>query len=910
MLQEGITMSIQQSDDASEGLEPIAIIGMACRFPGANNIHEYWENLTKGIETISTFTDKELIDSGVPLELLNDPRYVKSTGALENIEMFDASFFDLTPREADITDPQHRLFLECAWEAMENAGCDFKTCRQRVGIYAGCGFNTYLLKNLLPNSDLIKSMGVDQIIICNDKDFLATKVSYKLGAKGPSINVQSACSTSLVAVCLACQSLQNYQCDIAMAGGVSIRVPQKEGYLHKEGMILSSDGHCRAFDAKANGTVCGNGAGSVVLKRLEDALEDRDYIYGVIRGVAVNNDGSVRVGYTAPGVEGQADAIAEAHAVASVDPESITFIEAHGTGTPIGDPIEIEALTKVFRGRTQKRNFCAIGSVKTNIGHLDAAAGIAGLIKTVLALQHKLIPPTLHFEKPNPRIDFANSPFYVNTSLTEWKIKKFPRRAGVSSFGIGGTNAHAILEEAPPQKVFENQERQWHVLGLSAKSNAALDMATTNLSSYLVKNHDLNLADIAYTLLVGRRAFNHRRALICRDIDDAASQLNTENSSPIYSCRSDQEERPVVFMFPGQGTQYLNMALELYKKEEVFRRQVDISCEILKPHLGLDLRHIIYPDKEAIDFERKIESTHLAQPSLFVIEYALAQLWMEWGVQARAMIGHSLGEYVAACLAGVFSLEDALLLVASRGRMMQRLPNGSMLAVSINEEKIIPFLGKNLSLAAINGQNQCVVSGPTDDIKALQTRLEKNNLDHTPLYTSHAFHSALMDPIIEPFAILVKKIKLNSPKIPYISNASGNWITAAEATDPNYWAQHLRYGVRFSDGLNRLLKIKNCTLLEVGPGRTLSSLAMQHPQKTSEHDVLSSLRHRSDRQSDSQRLLTSVAKLWASGVNIDWNRFFVNERRYRLPLPAYPFQRQRHFIDAPKKSNSNDAGGC
>ncbi|MCL1463267.1 type I polyketide synthase [Argonema galeatum] len=886
--------------ETSDSIEGIAIVGMAGRFPGAKNVDEFWQNLRDGVESISFFSEEELKFSGIDESVLRDPNYVQARAVLDDIELFDAAFFGFNPREAEITDPQHRFFLELAWEAVENAGYNSETYEGSIGVYAGAGsFNTYFLNNLYPNRQLRESVGDFQLAIANEKDFLSTRVSYKLNLKGPSITVQTACSTSLVAISMACQSLLNYQCDMALAGGVSIGVNQKTGYFYKEGMILSPDGHCRAFDAKAQGTVSGSGVGIVVLKRLEDAIADGDYIHAVIKGCALNNDGAFKIGYTAPSIDGQAQAIADALALAEVHPDTISYIEAHGTGTPLGDPIEIAALTQAFSAETKKKGFCAIGSAKTNIGHLDTAAGVTGLIKTVQALKHQLIPPSLHFEQPNPKIDFANSPFYVNTKLSEWKAGKTPRRAGVSSFGIGGTNAHVVLEEAPSVEK-SGESRPSQLLVLSAKTSSALDSATVNLAEYLKQNPDVTLADVAYTMQVGRRAFSHRRIVVCNNIEEGAISLENLDSKRVFTNFQESKNHSVVFMFSGQGSQYINMSLELYQVEPTFREQIDLCSEILKPHLGIDLRHVLYPsESEAEAATNQLKQTAITQPALFAIEYSLAKLWMSWGVHPKAMIGHSIGEYVAACLAGVFSLEDGLSLVAARGKLMQQLPSGSMLAVPLPEQQVQPFMGNKLDIAVINGASMSVVSGTTDAIDELQQKLLEKGVECRRLHTSHAFHSQMMEPILEPFTEQVKKVKLKSPKIPYLSNVTGNWITATEATSPSYYAQHLRQTVRFADGLQQLLIDKNQILLEVGPGRTLNTLAKQHPNKVAEQIVLSSLRHPQDQNSDVAFLLTTLGKLWLGGVQIDWSKFYADEQRYRLPLPTYPFERQRYWIEAP-----------
>ena len=897
-------MSKLKTEPAIEG---IAIIGMAGRFPGAKNLSEFWQNLRDGVESVSFFSDEELESSGIDPFLLRDPKYVKAKAVLQDVELFDASFFGVNPREAEIIDPQHRLFLECASEALESAGYDPETYAGSIGVYAGVSMNTYLLNNLLSNRGLIEAVGGYQTMLGNDKDFMPTRVSYKLNLKGPSLVVQTACSTSLVAVQLACQSLLNYQCEIALAGGASIRNPRKAGYLYQEGMILSPDGHCRAFDAKAQGTIVGEGVGIVVVKRLADALADRDCIHAVIKGGSINNDGSLKVGYTAPSVDGQADVIAMAQAVAGVDADTISYIEAHGTATPLGDPIEIAALTKAFRANTERKRFCAIGSVKTNIGHLDAAAGVAGLIKTVLALKHRMLPPSLHFEAPNPNIDFENSPFYVNARLSEWKTKGTPLRAGVSSFGIGGTNAHVIIEETPPIEA-SGPSKQWQLLVLTAKTGAALDTMTENLVQHLKEHRNLNLADMAYTLQVGRRSFSHRRIAVCQDHGDAVTALATLDPKRVFTAVQNSNDPPVVFMFTGQGSQYVNMALELYRIESKFREQVDRCSEILRPRLGLDLRDVLYPSEEqAESATQKLNQTLVTQPALFVIEYALARLWIEWGIRPQAMIGHSIGEYVAACLSGVFSLDDALALVAARGQLMQKMPGGAMIAVSLSENEVRPLLDRKLSLAALNSPSLCVVSGPNNAVEALQNRLVQQDVSCSRLHTSHAFHSEMMSPILEPFIEQVKRVALRPPAIPFVSNVSGSWITAGEAQDPSYWAKHLRQPVRFAEGVRTLLQEPESILLEVGPGRTLTSLVNQHPNKTSRHVVLSSLRHPQDHSSDSAFLLNTLGRLWLAGKKVDWSAFYAKERRYRIPLPTYPFERQRYWVDPRRQTYGSEA---
>jgi amino acid adenylation domain-containing protein/FkbM family methyltransferase len=887
----------------------VAIIGMAGRFPGARNLEEFWENLRDGVESIRHFTDDELKALGVDAALLDDPRYVKAAPALDGADLFDAQFFGINPREAEVMDPQQRLFLEAAWEALENAGYDSATYEGLVGVYAGVGVNGYMLHNLYGNWDTLGAVGAYQAMIGNDKDHLPTRVSYKLNLNGPSVNVQTACSTSLVAVHLACRALLDGETDIALAGGVSVAVPRRMGYLYEEGGVTSPDGHCRAFDANARGTVGGDGLGIVVLKRLEDAVEDGDTIYAVIKGSAINNDGALKVGYTAPSVEGQRRVIEAALAAAGVSPETVGYVEAHGTGTALGDPIEIAALTQAFRDGTQQEGFCALGSVKTNIGHTDAAAGVAGLLKTALALRHKLIPPTLHYERPNPEIDFEHSPFRVNTLLSEWKAGAAPRRAGVSSFGMGGTNAHVVLEEAPPRPD-SGEAKPYQLLVLSAKTDAALEAATANLAGYLKRNPGCNPADVAHTLQVGRRALSHRRVLICRGAEDGARALETADPQRVLTSFQESEDRSVAFIFPGQGTQHVNMGLDLYRDEPVFRHWIDTCAELLQPRTGLDLRELLYPgEARAEESERLLRQTAWTQPALFAVEYALARLWMEAGVRPAAMIGHSLGEYVAACLAGVFSLEDALALVAARGRLIQGMPGGSMLGVALDEGQLLRVMGESpsaLCLAAVNAPAQCVVSGPDGDVDELQAKLTEAGVDCRRLAVSHALHSRMLDPVAGELREAVSRVELSPPSIPFISNLTGGWVTALEATDPAYWVRHMSETVRFSAGLAELLKGSDDILLEVGPGRSLSTLVRQHQVIARERVVISSMRRPREGQSDLSVWLNAAGLLWLAGKRLDWSALYAGEQRARIPLPTYPFERRRYWVE-PRTPAANEA---
>lgn len=891
-----------QTSDNQDPIDGVAIIGMIGRFPGAGNVDEFWRNLCEGLESTTFFQDEEL-DPSIDPNLCKDPSYVKARGIIPGGETFDAAFFGINPLEAVVMDPQARVFLELVYEALENAGYESESFDGLIGLYAGCGQNTYFANHISGRMEIVDRIGEFQTMLANEKDFLTTRAAYKLNLKGPAVSVNTACSTSLVAVIQACQALSSYQCDMALAGGVSMTTPQNSGYMAQEGSMLSEDGHCRPFDASAQGTMFNNGAGLVVLKRLEDALNEGDRIYAVIRGSGINNDGADKVSFTAPSVDGQAEAVAMAQADANFHPETISYIEAHGTATPLGDPIEIEALTQAFRVHTDAKQFCAIGSLKSNVGHLVAAAGVAGLIKTALALHYKKIPPSLNFEAPNPKIDFANSPFYVNTKLAEWSEGETPRRAGVSSFGVGGTNAHIVLEEAP-QIQSSGSSRPQQLLLLSAKTSKALEVATANLQQHLLYNAEINLADVAYTLQRGRKALNYRRSVVCYDVTNAIAALQSLDPNQVNSRHTEIRNPAVVFMFPGQGSQYVNMGLNLYNREPVFQKVVDECAEILKPLLGRDLREIMYPapsDREtAAMFLRQ---TCFTQPALFVIEYALAQLWQSWGVKPQAMIGHSIGEFVAAYIAGVFTLEDALMLVATRGRLMWELPEGAMLSVRLPAKEVESRLSAELAIAAINGPSLCVVSGSTEAIAALQKQLESEEVVCRYLHTSHAFHSPMMDTIIAPFAEVVGKVQLTPPQIPFVSTVTADWITAQQATDPMYWATHLRQTVRFAQGVQTLWQQPERLLLEVGPRITTTTLARQQAKDIQQQIVIASLGDNAENEAEWTALLKAVGQLWLAGVSIDWSNFYQRETRQRIPLPTYPFERQRFWIDPPPHPN-------
>jgi acyl transferase domain-containing protein/NADPH:quinone reductase-like Zn-dependent oxidoreductase/thioesterase domain-containing protein/NAD(P)-dependent dehydrogenase (short-subunit alcohol dehydrogenase family)/acyl carrier protein len=889
---------IDTIEGASTGYD-IAVIGAAGRFPGARHLAQFWGNLRAGVESIKFFTDEELLRAGESPEALHDPAYVKAQPVLDDFDQFDAALFGFSPQDAAVMDPQHRVFLEVGWEALENAGHDSETFGGTIGVFATCGMNTYMMYNLVRNRRIMDTVGEWLVRHTgNDMNFLATRLSYELNLKGPSMNVQTACSSALVAIHQACQSLLSGECDMALAGGATIVLPHARGYLYKEGEILSPDGHCRPFDAQARGTLFGSGAGAVVLRRRADAAAAGDQILAIIKGSAINNDGSDKVGYLAPSVEGQSRSIVEALSLAQVDPATISYVETHGTGTTVGDPIEFVALAQAFRQFTDRCGFCAIGSLKSNIGHLGEAAGVAAFIKTVLALKHREIPPSLHYESPNPQIDFASSPFYVNAQLAPWRSPHGPRRAGITSLGAGGTNCHVIVEE-PPAPPPSGPARPAQLLLLSARTPSALETAAQNLAGHLAQHPELDLADVAYTLHAGRKALPHRRAVVCRDGAEASELLRSQQG--VVTSKERASGRPVAFLFPGQGAQYPGMGRELYESEPVFRDEVDRCAELLKGPTQVDLRDAIVSAEDSSRWRERLNQTALTQPALFLLEYGIAKLWMSWGVQPQAMIGHSIGEYVAACLAGVLSLEDALALVAERGRLMQQAPPGAMLAVSLPAAEIESLLaagtwGAGLSLAAVNAPSSSVIAGPEDAVAIFQAQLAARDVPCQRLQTSHAFHSALMEPILDSFGARVRGVALRAPSIPYLSNLTGTWIRNEEATEAAYWVRHLRSTVRFSDCLSNLLQNGRHVLLEVGPGRSLGGLARQQPSRPDA--VLHSLGKCGEGLRDLDVLLKSCGQLWVLGCKLDPSGLYARQRRSRVPLPAYPFERKRYWIDA------------
>ncbi len=955
-------------EDRLTGLE-IAIIGMAARFPGARNLNEFWDNLQNGIEWIVFFSDEELEASGVPPGEITNPNYIRAKGIIGEVEYFDAYFFDYTPREAEMMDPQTRISHECIWEALENAGYDPYSYNGLIGLYMGVNPH-YHWDALFSAQEFGKPSDFFTSFQFYDKDFLSMRISYKLNLRGPSFTLFTACSSSLVAIHQACTAILSGDCDMALAGGVSVWLPEKTGYLHEEGMILSADGHNRTFDEKATGSIFSDGVGLVAIKRLENALVDRDYIYAVIKGSALNNDGGRKLGFTAPSVEGLVEVINTALEISEVEPESISYFEAHGTATPLGDTVEIEALNRVFG--TVKQKSCAIGSVKSNFGHLNSAAGVAGFIKTVLSLKHRLIPPSLHFSQLNSRIDLENSPFYVNTSLKEWKNDQYPLRAGVNSLGIGGTNAHVVLEEwagdsesvgqgvngqstdgksgslCPPLKT-----RDYQLILLSAKTQSALDKMTENLAGYFKKNllnhgnHENptdpgpTLADAAYTLQVGRTAFQYRKMLVCSDSRELIDALSTPGSPKVKENLSKKDRRTVVFMFPGVGAQYVNMGREIYEKEPIFRKEMDHGFEILKPLVDYDIKEILYPHPDCkvgspcpphplnsplergapegrgvskpatynLHLSPDINRPEIAQPIIFILEYALAKLLMHWGIIPDVMIGYSFGEYAAACIAGVFSLEDALKLVKIRTDLIRQTPKGAMLSVPVPVEELKSLLDQqdNVSIAIDNGPS-VIVSGVEAAIDAFEKKMKTRKYICMRVDNTRALHAKEMEPILIPFARQVAAVTLSEPQIPYVSNVTGEIVDGNSVTHPGYWSKHLGGTVRFAEGIRTLASEPNGIFIEIGPGRDLSALVERYLNKDEHQDqkVIHLIPPVQKKVSEVYYLLNKLGWLWLYGITPGWTGFYSQEKRYRIPLPTYPFEAM--CFSAAKRSRRTGTG--
>ena len=892
------------SEDYSES--DIAIVGMAAHLPGARNVEQYWRNLVEGVESVRFYSDEELIEAGVPRAHLRHPRYVKAAAELPDMELFDGEFFGFSPKEAAIVDPQHRHFLEVCWEALEDAGHPPSKFEGPVGIYGGCGMGSYFYFNLCSNPELVDSVGMFLLRHTgNDKDFLVTRVSHVFDLTGPAVNVQTACSTSLVAVHYAVQSLLNQECDMALAGGVTIELPHRQGYFFEEGEILSPDGHCHAFDHRSQGTIFGSGAGVVVLRRLQDALDDGDHVYAVLRGTAINNDGASKAGYLAPSVQGQATCIVEAHALADVDPRSVGYVECHGTGTYLGDPIEVSALTEAFRQGTDDTGFCKIGSVKTNIGHLDTAAGVASLIKAALVLEREVIPASLNFEKPNPTIDFESTPFVVNHARTDWPRGNEPRRAGVQSLGVGGTNAHVVLQEAPVAQAGSDTAGS-KLLLVSARNKGALDGNAKKLAEHLRSDagQAQPLADVAFTLRHGRHEFDRRRVVVAADHESAARRLAGEEPRRVFS-HTALEQPKVVFLFPGGGAQYVGMGQGLYESETTYRQLLDQTFRFLESKGVDDPKGIVFGT--APDAAAKLREMPVQLVSIFASSYAMARVLEERGVEAHAMLGHSLGEYACACLAGVFSFDDALALVWHRASLMESMGEGAMLSVPMTEEALRPHLGADLDLAGVNAPELMLVSGPVAAIEALEAKLAGIDIDAQRVRIDRAAHSRMFDAILDDFRSFIEKLTLKPPTRRFVSSKTGTWITPAEATDPNYWTRHIRETVRFSDAIDTLAAEGPLAWIEAGPGRAVSAFAKANPRAETQA-VLSAFRHREEEVPDADFLLELIGRLWALGVfapadeedeeaSAPLDAVIDADGRRRVRLPTYAFQRQYYFIE-------------
>jgi amino acid adenylation domain-containing protein len=879
----------------------VAIIGMAGRFPGAKSINELWEVLKEGKETITFFKPEEL-DPHISESLRNDPLYVGARGIIAEANTFDAAFFGINPKLAEVMDPQQRLFLEISWEVLEQTGYLPKHYNGSIGVYAGAGTNTYYKKNILPNTEILDKVGYLLAETVNEKDYISSRTAFHLNLKGPAVSVHSACSTSLLAIAEAVESIRTGQCDIALAGGSSVTAPISSGHLYQEGSMLSPDGHCRSFDASGKGTVFSDGAGVVLLKNLETAQKDGDKIYGIIKGIGITNDGGNKGSFTAPSTEGQAFAIKKAIQDAQIAPDSISYVETHGTATPLGDPIEIEGLKMAF-GKQPKNGFCALGSIKSNMGHLTAAAGVAGLIKTILAMNNKLIPPSLGFEKPNPAIDFENSPFFVNAKLSNWNTEG-PLRAGVSSFGVGGTNVHLVVEEYPIEQKNTSPGRPLQLLTWSAKSENSLNGYEKELGNFLKSRSNLELSDVAFSLNKTRDTFANRSFLVAENGTDASQELLSAQKTNIKNAVLKIAPGELVFLFPGQGSQFSQMGLNLYKNEIVYNDAIDKCADILLDELKLDIREILYPEIVTPETEAKLKDTRFTQPALFVTEYALSQLWLSWGIKPTALCGHSIGEFVAAHLAGVFGLKDALHLIATRGRMVSELPGGSMLSVRLDEAKLKKLLPQNLSLAAINSSMLCVVAGEDDKIKEFAQSLNALEIANNLLFTSHAFHSYMMEPILEVFEAEVRKVTINKPNMPIVSTVTGLWLKDEEAINPKYWSDHLRSTVRFANAADTLLKLEDPIFLEIGPGQTLTTLTKQ--QGTGKIiPAFTSLPMPKNQASEYNALLNTLGELWLKGIEPDWDAFYSLQKRQKVELPSYVFDRKLCWIDPPSAQIQN-----
>ncbi len=876
-----------------DGLE-IAIIGISGHFPKSENYRKFWQNLVAGEEMLKTFTDEELRNSGVSENMIQDKLYVKTMGVLDNKDQFDRGFFGYSAEEASFMDPQIRLFHEHCWKALEDAGYASLIEKRKIGLFGASSSNDTWKIHTYKKAD---SAAIDPFYLnmLASQNFISSLTSYKLNLTGPAYYIDTACSSSLIAVHMACRSLLTKECDIALAGGVSIKTQRQKGYSYKEGMVRSVDGHCRAFDYESSGTASGEGIGIVVLKKLNEAIAERDNIYAIIKGSATNDDGNRKVGFTAPSIQGQAECIKKAHKFAGVEPDSIGYVEAHGTATKLGDPIEISALNEAFAsGRKEK--YCAIGSVKTNIGHLDAAAGVTGLIKTALCLHYQKIPASLNYKKPNPEIDFDSGPFYVNTSLLEWQRKNHqPLRAGISSFGMGGTNAHVVMEEWT-RRLAADASNNFKLLTLSAKTESSLNRYFTQLYKFLFDEPGVDLEDMAYSFNIGRRPFIYRKSIVYRTGQELSSLLAKAITAKEY--QKSQAYSSVVFMFPGQGSQYVNMTHGLYMGIPVFRKQMDLGFAILEKLTGIRFQDILYAQN---DISPQVDQTRYTQPLIFLTQYSLAQTLLSMGINCTSMIGHSIGEYVCACISGVFSFEDSLRLVVKRAELMSNLPGGVMLSAAINLLQAKDFICEGISLAAVNSHKQVVFSGDSQSVSMLMNKLQAAGIPHIELHTSHAFHSAMMEPILEDFRRAFEDVTVNHDVQPaFISNLTGQFIKKEEACSPEYWVEHLRNTVLFADGIETLLSTHpNAAFIEVGSGSTLTNLLKQAtPDGNEKLFAINIIRSFKDDKDDMKHFISRIGKLWEAGVYINWELYHQHDKLYRVSLPTYSFEPERYISEA------------
>jgi len=888
--------------DEHDVLDGIAIVGMAGRFPGAPDVDTFWANLSNGVESVRPATDAELQAAGVDT---SEPGFVNAGAAMDGIEEFDAEYFGMNKREAEVTDPQHRVLIETVCATLEHAGYDPGRTDARIGVFGGVAPNMYLRNNLLAHPQMLARYGATALLLATEREYAITRVAYKLGLTGPAVSLSTACSTSAVAAHVATNSLLSGECDMALAGGVNIKLPMAAGYIYQEDGILSANGHVRAFDADARGTVMASGAAFVALKRLADALEDADTVYAVIRGSAINNDGATKVGFTAPSIDGQTAVIEEALGVADVDAGTIGMVEAHGTGTSVGDPVEVAALTRAYRQYTTRRQYCALGSLKSNIGHLDAAAGAAGIIKVALSLYHRRIPPSINFDSANPQIDFDASPFFVDTELRDWAPSEEPRRAAISSFGFGGTNAHLVLEEAPqPATVPDVSPAPYRILTLSARTPAALDQRVHDLADHLDSEEGPDLADTAYTLAVGRSPMPYRAAVVAGEVASAVELLRDAEPDATAPRSSGVAGGTVGFLFTGQGAQYPGMGVELYRAEPVFASAIEECARIVGDLDGHDLIDLLYGEHaDPAAAAQRLMQTVVGQPVIFALQYALSRLWSSWGVVPAAMVGHSVGELAAACIGGVFTLEAAVRVTVARGRLMQELATGAMTAILADEADVVPLLDGQTSLAAVNAPEQIVASGQPASIDELERQLSAKGISFRRLPTDRAFHSPMMDSVIDALQDEIANVPRAGLGIPMVSTVTGTWAGASELSDPTYWGRHARRTVRFVDAISVLLSERpGLFLVEIGPGDTLGSLVRQRSDGPPEDLLASTLPRHGAATNDAIHARRALADAWMAGADIDLMAANGGRAR-RVALPTYPFARVRHWVEGDAQAN-------